>query len=183
MHTAFADFVRKENQVSEDNRFNADAIKERFQKDLDDLYKHVSEWLKDYTDQGTVQIDFQPFDLHESTIGSYQVRKATIHIGNKKVEMIPVGATLVGALGRVDMIGEVGSAMLLVVSKEAKRPTIVSREFDPKKQKPPVLKSKGIPHAEWVWKVASPPPRIRFTDLSETSFLQLVMEVSNGEAD
>lgn len=128
LNTAFADFVRKEHQASQRNSQNAGAIKERFQGYLDVLFGQVNEWLKDYIENGTVKVDFQNVELHETPIGSYQVKKAIFYIGSKKMEMLPVGAAIIGALGRVDLIGEIGAAKLLVVPKDAQKPTVISLE-------------------------------------------------------
>ena len=33
---------------------------------------------------------------------------------------------------------------------------------------------------DWVWKITSNPPRIKYTELNQETFLQCLMEVING---
>jgi hypothetical protein len=87
---------------------------------------------------------------------------------------------LIGSKGRVDVEGPSGKAALALVDKNAVglRPVIRISIVEPKeKRQPEVESSRKI---VWVWKIATPPPAVKYIELSAESFYELIMEVSNA---
>jgi hypothetical protein len=88
-----------------------------WQSQLKALYETVRVYLTPYLDAGKVKIQIQPKAISEDYIGAYQADSMFILLGSKTVMLEPVGTNIIGASGRVDIIGTVGSAMLLLVPR------------------------------------------------------------------
>lgn len=116
--------------------------------------------------------------LVEENIGNYQAPMTTITIGNILVKLEPIGTLLIGARGRVDMKGPKGIARLVIVPKESNGPSVRVEVILPGQTPSP--RAELPPVSEWVWKLASSPPRITYTDLTKESFLDALMGVANG---
>ena len=132
---------------------------------LAQLNNRVTSWLTPYITNHSVRLGQEMEPLVEENIGSYFAPMMTITIGNDLVKLVPIGTLLIGARGRVDMTGPKGVARLVIVPKNSTGPQV-------RVEPPPV--------SEWVWKLASAPPKITFVELTEESFLDALMGVVNG---
>ena len=61
----------------------------------------------------TVTVQRHPKHLTENYIGTYQANDLTLVIGNEQVRFSPRGRNIVGASGRVDILGERGETILI----------------------------------------------------------------------
>ena len=100
-------------------------------------------------------------------------------------EFIPVGTILIGALGRIDMEGPNGIVKYVLVPEISNAPkietAILSTVEDRKKWKEKQQKeAEEIMKANKVWKIATPPPNIKYLDLNEDIFFDKLMEVIDG---
>jgi hypothetical protein len=93
--------------------------------------------------------------------------------------MTPIGTLLIGAKGRVDVVGPAGRARLVLVNSIASGPTIRVTVSIGGKPEPPTaeVEPKEI---TWEWKIATSPPAIRYIELTQESLFRALMEVANG---
>jgi hypothetical protein len=92
---------------------------------------------------------------------------------------------LIGSKGRVDVVGSAGRSRLVLINKAAKSAhdliKITVTVVDPKKPTVPLTpKSEKREPIEWAWKIVNSPPATTFMDLNAASFMQMILEVSNG---
>src|SRR3546814_2714718 len=91
---------------------------------LAELYELVNKSLGDYVKSGDVSISRSPVTLHEEQLGSYQVDQLEILLGRQIVRLKPIGTFLIGARGRVDMVGPRGSVRFVIVPPASQKPSI-----------------------------------------------------------
>ena len=177
----FDDFVKRQKPLSAAERpVDWDQEREDWISYLDSLYKKIETFLRKYKDEGSIRIEYKQIELNEENIGVYLANEMIIHIGRQEIPLTPIGTLLIGAKGRVDVEGSYGKAALMLVDKDAlgPRPLVRVKIIDP--QKPPEPEKETTKNIEWVWKIVTSPPVIRFIDLNAESFFQLIMEVSNA---
>ena len=93
--------------------------------------------------------------------------------------MTPVGTFLIGAKGRVDVVGPAGRTRFVLVDSKASGPTLkVTVNIGGKPERPVVVSQPG--KINWVWKIATNPPTIQYIELTQESLFQALMEVANG---
>jgi len=80
---------------------------------VEDLYQRVKDLLRVSIDSGVVTI--RPFDLEitEEFVGTYTIPALELTVGSERVEFRPMGVTVLGAAGRVDIRGERSVVTLL----------------------------------------------------------------------
>ena len=94
----------------------------------------------------------------------------------------PIGTMLIGTKGRVDVQGPSGSTRLNLVNKQvtAARQLVqvtVMRPGDP----PPAPPSpEAVKQIEWAWKLSTPPPEMKFIELTRETFLDMILAVANA---
>jgi hypothetical protein len=104
-----------------------------------------------------------------------------ITIGSKTITLEPVGTLIVGSKGRVEVAGPLARAQLLLLDSRVKSTSelihvdvsIGSGPSSPPPHEPP----RDI---EWVWRIVTRPPRREILELNKESFLNLLVEISNG---
>jgi hypothetical protein len=162
------------------------AEKEVWLRQLDKLYQNVESWLADYQQSGRVTMGFYPIRRFEDGIGWYKAQEANISIGNALVKLVPIGTALLGVKGRVDLEGPSATVHFVLTPREATSPQIVRRVFISWSKKEASHPNTALAHLadEWVWKVSTNPPHIKYTDLTQDTFLDSLLTVIGGqEAD
>jgi hypothetical protein len=46
--------------------------------------------------------------------------------------------------------------------------------------RPAPLSPEAIERIEWAWKISTPPPEMKFIELTQEAFFEMVLEVANG---
>jgi len=177
----FEEFLNKED--SEVAEINWDKKKEFFIGKVNEFYEQMDAFLAPYQDKVTVKKE--NYTINEDYIGSYQVEKRILHIKNNDIIFTPIGTNLIGAWGRIDMEGTNGIVKFVLVPKNNNVPkietAILSTEEDKKKWKEKQDEiSKKNNEANKIWKIATPPPNIKYINLDEETFFDALMEVING---
>jgi hypothetical protein len=149
---------------------------------LDTLYKQITGYLKTYTEGGTAGIEYRNITLNEDFIGGYVAQEMILKIGRATVSFTPIGTMLIGTKGRVDVQGPAGTERLHLVNKKvtAARQLVrvtVQRPGDPPPAPPSPEATKQI---EWGWKIATPPPEMRFIELTQETFFDMILAVANA---
>jgi hypothetical protein len=154
------------------------AKKEEWLASLDALYREIEQWLSEYITSGKIKMERFPIALEEEYLGKYTAEKCLLVIGADRVMLRPIGTLLIGASGRVDMEGPKGTVKFIRTGKTSNGIRIsVSVVSD---NKPNDIPRQAQPREEQVWKIATPPPRVRFIELTSDSFYDALMTVVNG---
>lgn len=181
MNSDFDAFVKREQTAAAAERERVDWVKEREQwlGHLKELYDQTESFLAEYIKARQIKVSYRDIELNEENIGSYRARQMILKIGRQEITMTPVGTLLIGAKGRVEVVGPAGRTRLLLVNSEASGPTIKVTVSIGSKPEPPAVEapSKEI---KWAWKLASSPPTFRYIELTQESLFQALMEVANG---
>jgi hypothetical protein len=84
--------------------------------------------------------------------------------------------------GRVDVRGPAGNATLVLVNKKATSAhSLVSVTISGQAGTPlPLRVSEPEELIEWAWKIISRPPEMKFIELTQASFFEMVLEVVNA---
>lgn len=179
------DFERLLDQQKNESALDWTGIGEEWVSRIHQLYELVSDWLDEYRSQGTVEIATYDVDITEESLGTYQVPAMDIVVGNKKARLVPVGAIIIGASGRVDLRGPAGTSTFVLVPMSSSEPRIYSfistSEEERKKTQAEIdaalEKTKKEPRT---WKVATEPPNVKYLDLDEEMFFDVLVEVFGG---
>jgi hypothetical protein len=180
----FENFVRR--VASEKDPFRpptrfADRVA-KWQTSVGELYAAIESYLAEQVSRGTVRFTYTDIELNENYIGTYGLQKLLIEIGTQHIRLVPVGTIVIGGRGRVDVIGSVGSSRLILIDEAVRRPEDLIRV---KIHPDPEEGSESSPavaavEKNYVWKIATSPPAVRFTSLDKGSFLDMLLEVSNA---
>jgi hypothetical protein len=182
--TDFDDFVRRQQELSaaaeQEVLFDPKKELEDWLHYLNVLYSDVQGYLKDHISGGSISFKIENKELNEDFSGPYFAPKMLIRIGLQEITLDPIGTMLIGMRGRVDVIGRAGTARLALMNKKITSASqLVSiTVIDPKNPPPP--KKPVRPAIEWAWKIISRPPALSFIEQNKESFLEMLLEVSNG---
>lgn len=176
----FDDFVKRQQEAAAGiASVDWDGERKEWLGHLDKIYKKVESLLHKYVSAGQIQIGYRQVELNEENIGPYTAKQMVLRIGPKSVVLEPIGTLLVGAKGRVDIIGPAGNAQLLLVDSSASGPASLIHAVEIGK-KPPSPEPKPTREIKWEWKIVTRPPERRFVEITRQNFFQLIMEVANG---
>lgn len=94
---------------------------------VEQLYHAITEdLLADSVSTGLVGVSYNEKEITEEFLGTYQVRELLLNIGGETVRFSPKGRNIIGASGRVDLIGELDS-MTLILEPVGQWRLVVSR--------------------------------------------------------
>ena len=173
----FKQFVAAEVKVAKDHSIEPKKVLAEWRTHLESLYKIIDSAMAPYIKAGSVELTDQEISINEPRIGTYTAKKIVLKIGSKEVSFVPIGTNLIAAKGRVDITGPSGTAKIVLVDAQALKPNIrVTIKVKGENEDPP----EDCAPVAWAWKLASPPPTIRYTELNEATLLQSIMEVANG---
>jgi len=147
--------------------------------DLASLHRSIRDYMQEYVARGAVAFAEQQILLTEDFIGSYNATRLTMTVGDQRYVLMPRGTLLIAAKGRVDVLGPLGEASLVLADKSATslssfiRVTIAEEKDEAPPPEPMPI--------EWGWKIVRRPPFDRFTDLTKQAFLDLLVDLGNGE--
>lgn len=179
---AFEDYLKQKEE--QEKVINWELKKEEWTKEIDTFLEQIKCYFKKYKDSGVVIYE-QPLNINEEYIGSYSTKKLIVKFNNDTVIFTPVGRNIIGAKGRVDMEGKAGKVKFVLVGENSQSPQIITttitneqeqKEYDEKMRKMDEI-AKQEKNA---WKISTPPPKIKYLELTEDSFFNALMEVING---
>ncbi|CUX48983.1 hypothetical protein CFBP6626_15240 [Agrobacterium tumefaciens] len=154
----------------------------QWKKALSDLYQVIEAHLDRQVRRGAIRIKYKETELDERYLGSYSAQTMVIEIGRQKVDLVPIGTLIIGGRGRVDVKGPFGDARLVLVHKDVRRPEdlIKVKINDTRRGRRKISVENEGDFDDFAWKIATPPPRVVFDALTETSFHAMLMEVLNA---
>lgn len=165
-------FIKTSKIKAEDEIVNWQKVKDKWLDRLNSLYKMIESWLAPFIEDGSVIVRYGTINISEENIGIYKARTMVLKVANEEAALTPVGTLIIGALGRVDLEGKYNIIKLLLARKNAKGISIKVKEFGQVEE--------SIPNDKEIsWKIATPPPSIKFIELTEDSFSDALLKVIN----
>jgi hypothetical protein len=134
MKQNLADFLSKKQQSSD--AIDWDERRNKYLAAVDNLYEQIEALLAGPIQQKTVKLQRRSKQLTENYIGTYSVDDLILVIGGEQVRFSPRGRNIVGAAGRVDVVGERGEAALILQPDsswgvvQTRQPTLIIVPFE-----------------------------------------------------
>ncbi len=172
---SFEEFVNEQTAMSKKGGVDWAKTLSEWREHLGEFYQFVEGFLAKYVADGKISVQRKKKSINEEFIGTYDVDALFVSIGGIVVRFDPIGTVLLGVKGRVDMIGPRGTVRFVLVDKDSSGPRDAIRIWT-EGETPPARK----PVNKWVWKIATPPPRVKYLDLEPEAFDRAMMEVVNG---
>lgn len=172
----FQHFLRNQSSKSKDVG-NLSDRKDAWLKQVDCLYQRVLGLLAPHLSSGGITSEFVAISVSEELLGSYEMQSLVLNLGASKILFRPIGTYLIGSPGRVDMNGLRSSVRFVLTPPDAVAPvfTITTSAF-PKREKP----SPTLEIHDFVWKISSNPPRIKYTEITRDSLEKAIIEAAGG---
>lgn len=140
-------------------------------KHLNYLFNFIEDSLKDYEESDQIIKRYDDITIYEEKIGSYQSRQLYLSVAGENVLIKPIGSAIIGAYGRVDIVGKSDSIKVILVDKNTSENNLF------KSFKKPTTKQD---EADLVWKLSTNPPDIKFYELTQDNLLGSIAYVVNG---
>ena len=168
---------------SHNEQINWEERKQLFIEKVNEFYNIIDKYLEPFKEK--IEIKDEEITIYEEKLGSYKVKKRIMNIKNNIVEFIPVGTVLIGAWGRIDMEGPYGSVKFVLVPENRYAPKVetlmlLTKEDRKKWEEKLKKEAEKIESMKKVWKIATPPPNIKYLDLNEDIFFEKLMEIIDG---
>jgi hypothetical protein len=175
----FDDFINQQvNKRHDEHTIDWDAKRNQWLNNIEQFYAITETFLDEYKSSGKLNYEYSNKNIFEEYIGSYTVRVLDIKLGEHKVRLEPIGTNVISADGRIDLIGVNGKIKFVLVDKNYSAPSpikvIVKIEGEQKVGSQEIKKPEKI---DLVWKIATPPPRIKYIDLDQEVFFDAILEV------
>ncbi|TYT74473.1 hypothetical protein [Desulfobotulus mexicanus] len=151
-------------------------ILDRFLKSIDTLYNNIRFWLSPYG----LSILQEEIEIAEEASGTYKANKFIIQDDKNETiaSIIPVGAWVIAANGRVDLIGKLDKVIIVNLEKDGllQSPSVKAGDYQDTATK---QFYKGIKQAGWYW--IEDKRRGKAHLLDKELFFELLSEVSDYE--
>ena len=180
-NNAFDEFVKRQvdraDNTSAAGDVDWDKTLENWLDELRTLFAKMEEYLRKYIESGEIRIQRDKIALSENALGTYETARLTFYIGNEKIIARPMGTLLIGARGRVDLVGAKGTLRLVLLDKGG--PTLRTRiDIGGRTEEESVVSLLTAGNVkERGWYIATPPPKVMTTPLNEDSFRDALMEL------
>ena len=177
----FSEFIRRktaENQSESGEPIDWAKRRANWLQELDELYARMEEHLRPYTQAGEIQIERTSIQLREEYLGTYRADKLTFSIGREKIVAKPIGASVIGARGRVDLSGPRRTLKILLLDKGGPVLTTTIEHGGVAEVSSHRMVRGNVDKAGWY--IESPPPESIVYAFGEDSFRDAIMEVSGG---
>lgn len=107
-------FQKKQKQSASSSEIDWDDRRNSYLAAVESLYRQIEAILAEPIAQKTVTLQRRAKELSENYIGTYKVDDLVLLIGDEQIRFSPRGRNIVGACGRVDVLGERGEEVLIV---------------------------------------------------------------------
>jgi hypothetical protein len=112
------EFLRSKRDQSASTGTDWKAEKETWIRSVSAFYDQVEEMLRESIDSGDVTLRREDMDITEDPVGTYSIPRLLLSVGGEHVEFRPMGLTVIGSAGRIDIRGDSDVVTLL---REAQR--------------------------------------------------------------
>jgi len=178
----FDDFLNTQiDNNQNESAIDWDKIRDKWLEQLALFYKDIGNFLADYEKAKKLSYQFSKKDIFEESIGSYSVQIMDIQLGKHKVRLEPIGTNIISADGRIDLIGANGKVKLVLVNKNFSAPSTIKVTLSTENEQGlDNQESDNTEKFELAWKIATPPPHIKYIDLNQDVFFDALLEVVGG---
>jgi len=114
MNQNLTDLLQKKQKSAKGGGIDWDERRDKYLATVNGLYKQIESFLVQPIAQKAVRLERRKKDLTENYIGTYSVDDLILLIGDEQVRFSPRGRNIVGAGGRVDVLGERGEGAMIV---------------------------------------------------------------------
>lgn len=116
--TAITEFLRRQKKTDSPHR------RARRQKEwldaVEALLRHIRSWLAEAQREKLLKIHPDKIKITEENLGTYTAPYLILTVAGKTVKVKPIGSTIIGADGRVDMESANGTFMFLYLGDQGK---------------------------------------------------------------
>ncbi len=148
--------------------------------ELEKLYSKMERYLKSYIHAGKIKCQRNRIKICEPNVGSYDAEELTLKIGTNKVVARPIGMQVIGAMGRVDLIGPRGVIKIALLEKGAPTWGTITPESDLSDERRHELFFYESTIEKEGWYFTSPPPHITAIEFCKDSFQDAILEIAEG---
>jgi hypothetical protein len=120
MGDQLVDFLRERKKISEQVSVDWDEKKRVWIAAVEGLYSVVQEMLAESIASKDVSVRKVDTQITEDFAGSYAIPILELGVGNERVEFRPKGMNVIGAAGRVDIVGARDAVTLVLEQPELK---------------------------------------------------------------
>ncbi len=153
-------FLQDQQRSADQMTVDWDQRRDQFLAATRDLVDTVRNLLRPLASKGLVQFSDTTSQISEWHAGRYHAPGLVAQLGSAQVELVPIGAEIAGAHGRVDLAGPQGQVPLLLLRG-------TSPQAGPGSNLSPDLS----------WKFMTPPPQPRYIDLDQNSLSRAIKGV------
>ncbi len=155
---------------------NAETQVKGYIKSVNNLYNDVEAWAKSLS----LSITRKETQIIEEDSGNYKIDKLIVkdNLGNIVVELIPIGAFIIGGNGRVDLVGTIDK--VIFINLGANGSSITRKSLNINSETLNNTFYKNIDKQGWYWIENSRRGKASFLD--KNLFFELLWEVSDYEA-
>ena len=107
-------FQKKQKKTETGAGIDWDDHRNKYLAAVRQLYQQIETILAEPIGEKTVTLQRRPKQLTENYIGTYSADDLILVVGDEQVRFSPRGRNIVGAAGRVDVVGERGEAILIL---------------------------------------------------------------------
>jgi hypothetical protein len=116
--SSLIEFLKKQKEADQ----NAEVTRERKLQEwldiLNRLFSQLQQWLSEAEKQGYITVTKSETEIKEDSLGTYKAPVLTLATDRNSLRVMPIGRTIIGANGRVDIESKVGTYMLLYRATE-----------------------------------------------------------------
>lgn len=172
-------FISGQVEESKAESYTAKIRKEAWCQHVDILYTQIKELLNDFIEDGTVILTEHEVLITENFLGSYWINELHLMFGKNEIHFKPVGANVLGAYGRVDMLGP-QKRILLILAEKGVKPGIKVQfvESSTKKDKEDTV---HMP-SEYEWLIVQDKINDQYISFNEDSFTDALQTVIGNVA-
>lgn len=113
MNKNLSELLQKKKTQAGGEGIDWDARRAKYLTEVKALYDQIETAFAEAIADKTIAVERRTKQLSEHPIGTYAVDDLVLFIGDEQVRFSPRGRNIVGAEGRVDVIGERGEAILI----------------------------------------------------------------------
>jgi len=105
MENELTEFLKQRKEKEEEEKANWNKIKEDWITTLDNFLNKIKLWLSEPAQENLLTIIETKGGLNEEALGHYSAPMLIIRADKDTIKIIPVGRFVLGAKGRVNMLG------------------------------------------------------------------------------